>query len=66
MIYDENGVAQCGIECVYKVGAIDFKKLIFCYFYFIWVECYGVIGMEVLNYDCWDICFVVCILGKKY
>ena len=41
MTYDENGVAQCGIERAYKAGATDFKKPISCHLYPIRVERHG-------------------------
>ncbi|MCI4649603.1 DUF3109 family protein [Phaeodactylibacter sp.] len=66
MTYDEQGVAQCGIERAYKAGATDFKKPISCHLYPIRVVRHEATGMEALNYDRWDICSAACTLGKKH
>ncbi len=65
MIYDELGIAKCGIEQAYLAGATDFKKPISCHLYPIRVKANEETGFEALNYDEWDICSAACQLGKK-
>ena len=64
MTYDDNGIAQCGIERAYKAGATDFKKPVSCHLYPIRVVKLEGSGMEAMNYDRWDICSAACELGK--
>ena len=64
MTYDDNGIAQCGIERAYKAGATDFKKPVSCHLYPIRVVKLEASGMEAMNYDRWDICSAACELGK--
>lgn len=35
VIFIEKGIVSCGIEDVYNVGEVDFRKLILCYLYFV-------------------------------
>lgn len=65
MIYDEKGVAKCGIEQAYMDQKISFKKPISCHLYPIRVNRNEEIGFEALNYDRWDICSAACQLGKQ-
>ncbi len=65
MTYDENGVAQCGIERAYKEGVVDFKKPISCHLYPIRVNKDENGFFEALNYDRWDICSAACAKGKE-
>jgi hypothetical protein len=66
MVYDNNGIAQCGIELAHKAGATDFKKPISCHLYPIRVMTNETVQMEALNYDRWDICSAACEKGKKH
>ncbi|MEZ5040699.1 MAG: DUF3109 family protein [Saprospiraceae bacterium] len=65
LVYDELGIAKCGIEQAYLDGATDFKKPISCHLYPIRVDENKETGFEALNYDKWDICSAACQLGKK-
>ena len=65
MTYDNNGVAQCGIEQAHLAGATDFKKPISCHLYPIRVSSDNKGQFEALNYDRWEICNPACQLGKK-
>lgn len=65
MIYDDQGIAKCGIEQAYLDKKIDFKKPISCHLYPIRVNKNREVGFEALNYDRWDICSAACELGKK-
>lgn len=62
LIYNENGVAQCGIEQAHQAGATDFKKPISCHLYPIRIQSYE--NFEAINYDKWDICNAACSLGE--
>lgn len=65
MIYDDQGIAKCGIEQAYLDQKIDFKKPISCHLYPIRVNKNQEVGFEALNYDRWDICSAACQLGKE-
>ena len=65
MVYDEEGVAKCGIEQAYYAGKTDFKKPISCHLYPIRVREDERVGMKALNYDRWDICSAACSLGRE-
>jgi hypothetical protein len=62
-VFDEKGIAKCGIEMAYLDGAIDFPKPQSCHLYPIRVVKLG--EHEALNYHRWPICDPACILGKK-
>ncbi|MEL6862927.1 MAG: DUF3109 family protein [Bacteroidota bacterium] len=65
LIYDELGIAKCGIEQAYRDGAIDFYKPISCHLYPIRVNSNKAVGFEALNYDQWDICSAACQKGQR-
>jgi len=65
MVYDELGIAKCGIELAHKAGAVDFLKPISCHLYPVRVLKDANGAMEALNYDQWDICSAACELGEK-
>ena len=64
MTYDDNGIAQCGIEQAYKAGKTDYRKPISCHLYPVRVREHPESGFTALNYDQWDICSAACSLGK--
>lgn len=64
MIYDEQGIAQCGIEKAFQAGAASFRKPISCHLYPIRARKEAA-GFEVLNYERWSICSAACSAGKK-
>ena len=64
-VFDNEGIAQCGIENAYNDGAIEFKKPISCHLYPIRVERNKDSGFEALNYDRWDICKPACAYGQE-
>lgn len=66
MAYDDNGIAQCGIELAFKAGVIDYRKPISCHLYPIRVLINETVQMEALNYDRWEICSAACEKGKKH
>lgn len=65
MNYDQNGIAQCGIEQAHKEGKTDLKKPISCHLYPIRVKENKENGFKAMNYDVWDICKAACTLGEK-
>ena len=66
MIYDNDGVAQCGIEAAYNQGLTDFRKPISCHLYPVRVKKINDGEMEGLNYDKWEICSAACTLGEHH
>lgn len=65
MVYDEKGIAKCGIEQAWKDGKTDFKKPISCHLYPIRIHLNDLVEFEALNYDRWDICSAACTLGQQ-
>jgi hypothetical protein len=65
LMYDELGIARCGIENTWRAGESDFQKPISCHLYPIRVTTNEIRGFEMWNYDRWDICSAACTLGKK-
>ncbi|MCB0542381.1 MAG: DUF3109 family protein [Lewinellaceae bacterium] len=65
MVYDELGIAKCGIEQAWKAGVSDFQKPVSCHLYPVRVEKNEELGFEALNYHEWDICSAACELGEK-
>jgi hypothetical protein len=64
LTYDKNGIAKCGIEKAYEEGATSFQKPISCHLYPIRIKQEPALGLEILNYDRWDICSAACEKGK--
>lgn len=62
VLFDEKGIAKCGIERAHEDGVIDFKKPLSCHLYPIRIS--KLASMEALNYSKWDICSPACELGK--
>lgn len=65
LTFEENGIAQCGIEKAHNAGKTDFLKPISCHLYPIRVEKNPSLSFEALNYDIWDICSAACEKGKE-
>ncbi len=62
-LFDEKGVAQCGIEGAWKAGKSNFQKPVSCHLYPVRVKRYEEI--TALNYEQWNICSPACSLGKE-
>ncbi len=62
--YQNEGISYCGIEKAWMDGKIDFRKPISCQLYPIRAE-KAPNGLEILNYDRWDICGAACANGRK-
>ena len=63
VVYEDNGIASCGIEKAYTDGKIDFKKPISCHLYPIRAKKYG--SYIAMNYHHWDICSDACSAGSE-
>lgn len=62
-VFDEKGIALCGVEMAWKAGAIPFRKPISCHLYPIRVE--KMKFHDGLNYHKWPICKPACTCGAK-
>jgi len=62
-VFDENGVAGCGIEKAHFAGASEFRKPISCHLYPIRTK--QLSEYEALNYHEWPICKPACECGAK-
>jgi hypothetical protein len=62
-VFDENGMASCGIEKAYLNNEINFKKPVSCHLYPIRVAKYHT--FEAINYHHWDLCTDACVLGEQ-
>jgi hypothetical protein len=62
-VFDDNGIALCGIEKAWKDGAIPFRKPISCHLYPIRIS--KLKFHDGLNYHRWPICKPACSCGKK-
>ena len=62
-IFNERGVAQCGIEKAYNHGVINWNKPISCHLYPIRVSSYST--FTAVNYHEWSVCDSACKLGAE-
>lgn len=62
-IFDEKGIAQCGIEKAWLDGKVKFRKPISCHLYPIRIKKFK--DYEAVNYDKWHICKPAIHLGEK-
>ena len=62
VVFEENGLASCGIEKAWKAGKTDFRKPISCHLYP--VRTAKVSEYTALNYHKWGICSAACTLGE--
>jgi hypothetical protein len=62
-IFDDKGVASCGIEKAWEEGKVPFRKPVSCHLYPIRIEKMG--EFDALNYSRWDICSPACSRGKR-
>lgn len=63
IMYDEKGIAKCGIEEAYNQGDVSWKKPISCHLYPVRVQDYS--EFAAVNYHQWQICDDACTLGKE-
>ncbi len=62
-VFDEKGIALCGVEKAWKDGAIPFRKPISCHLYPIRIA--KLKFHDGLNYHRWPICKPACACGAK-
>ncbi|MBY5959474.1 DUF3109 family protein [Membranicola marinus] len=63
-VFDENGMASCGIEKQYEAGIVEFKKPLSCELYPIRVMRNPETGFTALNFDRWKICQPATVKGN--
>ena len=61
----DDGIAKCGIENAYAEGKIPLQKPISCHLYPIRIKNDEHTGIDLINYDNWDICGDACKLGDE-
>lgn len=62
-VFDDKGVALCGIEKAWRAGAVKWKKPISCELYPIRIT--KLYEHEAVNYHRWNICAPACDCGAK-
>ncbi len=63
VVFDERGIAGCGIEKAYHEGEVDFPKPVSCHLYPVRVTQYS--HLTAVNYHAWSICNDACVLGGQ-
>ncbi|HEY0262464.1 MAG TPA: DUF3109 family protein [Chitinophagales bacterium] len=63
IIYDEKGIAGCGIEKAYLDGKIKFQKPVSCHLYPVRITKHAT--FDAVNYERWSICKAACKNGNK-
>ena len=64
VIFDEKGIAKCGIEKAFQEKKINFRKPVSCHLYPIRISKLAN-GLDALNYSHWQICQPACDCGSK-
>ena len=62
-IFNEQGIAKCGLEAAYEAGTTNWKKPISCHLYPVRIKEYS--KLTAVNYHKWQICSPACDLGKS-
>ena len=63
VIFNEKGIAKCGLEEAYNAGVTEWKKPISCHLYPIRTRTYS--EFTAVNYHKWVICDPACSLGEE-
>ena len=63
VVFNNQGIAQCGIENAHKAGAINWQKPISCHLYPVRIREYTM--LTAVNYHKWEICDPACSLGNS-
>ena len=63
-VFDDEGIAACGIEKAYEAGEIEFRKPLSCWLYPVRTK--ELSDLEAVNYDVWDICKSAVLFGEKH
>jgi hypothetical protein len=62
-VFDEKGIAKCGLEEAYNKGVTSWKKPVSCHLYPIRVTEYT--NLTAVNYHKWQLCDPACDLGES-
>lgn len=62
-VFDEDGIAGCGIEKAYFAGKIKFRKPLSCWLYPVRTK--DISDLTAVNYDVWDICKSAVLFGEE-
>lgn len=62
-LFNDNGIAACGIEIAWEAGKIKFRKPMSCWLYPIRTK--QLHDLHAVNYDVWDICKPAIPFGEK-
>lgn len=63
VVFNDSGIAKCGIEEAYNADKISFKKPISCHLYPVRIKKYA--SFAAVNYHQWHICNDACTLGTS-
>lgn len=63
VVFNNNGITQCGIENAFRAKKINWKKPISCHLYPVRVKEYS--EFKAVNYHRWHICESACSLGDN-
>ncbi|NNF75513.1 MAG: DUF3109 family protein [Flavobacteriaceae bacterium] len=63
VVFDDKGIAMCGIEQAYLQKKTEWQKPISCHLYPVRVKEYS--SFSALNYHKWHVCDAACSLGKE-
>ncbi|MBT8281908.1 MAG: DUF3109 family protein [Muriicola sp.] len=62
-VFDDRGIAKCGLEEAYMKGATTWKKPVSCHLYPVRVTEYT--NLTAVNYHKWQLCDPACDLGES-
>ncbi|MBT8284521.1 MAG: DUF3109 family protein [Flavobacteriaceae bacterium] len=62
-VFDEKGIAKCGLEEAYNKGVTSWKKPVSCHLYPVRVTEYT--NLTAVNYHKWQLCDPACDLGES-
>ncbi|MEN1783530.1 MAG: DUF3109 family protein [Bacteroidota bacterium] len=63
VIFDDKGIAKCGLEAAFNEGATSWKKPISCHLYPVRIQAFT--EFTAVNYHRWEICNPACTLGTE-
>ena len=61
VVFNEKGIAQCGIENAHRAGSVKWQKPVSCHLYPVRIREYTM--LTAVNYHKWEICDPACSLG---
>ncbi|MCF6366490.1 MAG: DUF3109 family protein [Bacteroidales bacterium] len=63
-VFDNEGIAACGIEKAFEAGETKFRKPLSCWLYPVRTK--EISNLQAVNYDVWDICKSAVLFGEKH